>query len=110
MKNIDKLNFLYDKYKDKMVGSFHNTLWQILINDCRKDIQSAFVYVFVPSKIGSTHVGIADLNVKGYTPATFDFNTSVSEEERHLILEELNREVFGITKERADQIYFSSMR
>ncbi len=110
MKGADLANKLFDKYKDSTEGLFLNSLWQILVNGCRANVQSAFVYVYVPAVKGGVNVGIADLNVSGYTPATFSFKADVPEKIREDIIDDLNSEVFGITPKRAFEIELSSMR
>lgn len=110
MTDIEKVHFLCDKYEDKTEGMFQNTLWQLLVNEVRRGVQSAFVYIYVPSKKNGVNVGIADMDVSGYTPCTFSIKKDVPEKEREDMLEELNREVFGITDEQAWKITASSMR
>jgi hypothetical protein len=104
---LQKLNALYEKHKNKTEGLFHNTLWQLMVNNVRKGMLSAFVYIYGQPK-DRVNVGIADYGHKGYTPATFKIKETVGENERELMIDELNSVVFGITPEKSFEIEISS--
>lgn len=109
MKSVESLNRLFDKYEPLTEGLFHNTLWQLMINGVRDNVQSAFVYVYGQAE-DKVNVGIVDLNEWGYTPATFSIKNSVPELQRENFIDELNHEVFGISPKRAFELQLISMR
>lgn len=103
---LEKMNSLFEKYKDKTEGMFHNCLWQLMVNEVRdlKSGKSCFVYI----RYGDHQVGIVDRGTKGYVPATFRFKSEVSQEECIQILRELNQEIFMLTPDQTLIIEFSS--
>lgn len=106
----EKLNYLYDKYNVLTEGFFHNFLWQLMINGAENGYvrgQHAVTYVYLPRK-GQWNMGITHRGKKGYTPACFGVKPGVSEEDRDNMIDELNAEIFGITRDLADEIVFSS--
>lgn len=112
----DKLNNLFVKYKHLTEGLFHNTLWQIIINETlvtqngkRSFPTHAFIFILGQSK-DKINVGIAELNVSGYIPTTFSIKADTPKEEIDKMIDELNLEIFGITPERAFEIQLSSYR
>lgn len=111
MKNaLEKLNYLYDKYKHLTEGSFHNSLWQILINGKGNGWEQgthAFNHILGPVK--TWNVGISTKGQCGYSPATFGIKKGVSEDAIDEFIDELNSEIFGITKEHAEMIVLRSM-
>ena len=94
MEQIDKLNEIYNEHKDECEGSFHNALWQIMINDSLEGEEAAFIQ-------GLGQVAIA-LGTGGYIPALFETSDSV--------LDQLNEKVFGLTPEGVWQTTARSMR
>lgn len=105
----DKVGRIYDKHKNKIEGSFHDVLWQILVNGVRKaNLESAFTHLY-PSNNGC-EVGIADKGRKGYTPTSIFFKADVPVKERVAIVDDLNREVFGLEPDQALMIVIDTMR
>ena len=98
---INKLNKIYDNVTGLVYGSVHNTLWQIMVNDCLGGKEAAFDTL--PSDYEIIIIALSD---GGYIPA----NISVSEEKRDKVLEILNREVFGLTPDEAAAIMTKSFR
>ncbi len=106
MEKTEILNKLFDKYKDRFDGSFHNVLWQIMINGKRKDTESCFVSNYTNRGLD---LGIADKNESGYTFAGCCFKYNVTYDEAELILADLNKEVFELTEDQAFKISLSSL-
>lgn len=107
MSPFEKVNFLYDKYVNKFPNSFfHTLLWNLFINKTRKMSDAAFTPVI---KSGYTLLGIADKGMKGYTPTMTVFETHNYDEAQKICVE-LNKDVFGLTEEQADEIVFSTLK
>jgi len=107
MSSTDKVNQLYEKYKDKFPNSFlHNLLWKLLVEKNRKLTDASFTPVI---KNGHTELGIADKNERGYSPTGIVFE-SHKYDEQVKICQELNQDVFGIDANTASLIVLSSMR
>ncbi len=104
----EKLEYLFEKYKSYVDGDFHNTLWKLLIDEVRKDVKSAFVYLFVSSN--GANVGIADYNENGYVPATFSIKSDIAAKQREEMIDELNLIVFDLSPKEAFNIVLSSMK
>lgn len=111
-KKTDKLHAIHENHKAEFepgLCSFHNLLWQIMINEVRKDTESAFAVAPSKDQPGRWQIGIADADVLGYTPTevilvTKDYNEASG------VLEKLNREVFGLDTDAAHRIVARSMR
>ena len=101
----EKVNQLYEKYKDKFPNTFlHNLLWQIFVNNKIKLTDAAFVPAI---KNGYTELGIADKGEKGFRPTAVVFQTH-NHDEAEKICEELNKDVFDIDDETASKIIETS--
>lgn len=106
METTEKLDSIYEKFKNHFPqSSFHDVLWQLLINEVRKGKQSAFTAVI---KDGYTLLAIADKNEKGYTPTNAIFSSD-NYDECEDVCDELNKEVFGLTDKEASNIVLSSL-
>ena len=103
---VEKVGTIFDKYQDKFIGSFHNLLWQILVNECRdlKKKDSCFSY-----DLAMTQIGIADRNTSGYTPTSTTFKDEVPPAKRKEIIDDLNRLVFGLEPEDSMLIVITGM-
>ena len=97
MSNLDKLNTIYEAHKDHVNGSFHNCLWQVMINDSLQGSDAAFV-------LGMDQVIIA-LGDGGYIPAMFGITIHPD-----AVLADLNEQVFGLVGDAPDQVMYRSMR
>lgn len=107
--NLEKLNYLFEKYEKNTEGLFHTLLWRLLINELRKNVRSAFVFIHgMPQD--KVNVGIADLDVSGYTPALFSIKSTVSDKEREAMINELNSVVFNLTPDMAFVIVLSTYK
>lgn len=103
--NLEKLNRLYDKYLPKFENSgWHNTLWQIMINQNFKNIKACFTPVY---KNGGLNMGIAH-GLDGFTKSTAWFKEGVTYDEASDICADLNKEVFDLSDDEAFQIYAKS--
>ncbi len=101
-----KVNELYNKYKDHFPNSFfHNLLWQLLVNKSRKLTDAAFVPVI---RNGNTELGIADKEDKGFQPTGIVFETD-NIDEAETICDGLNRDLFGLEESEAADIVLSSL-
>lgn len=103
---LEQLNYLYDKYNTITDGTFHNTLWQLMINQ-RFTNSKAFVHIIGTGKDGC-NVGIAVANEPGYSSAQFSIKGTKGMIEA--MIDELNMDVFGVMPEQASNIVVSSMR
>lgn len=108
---IQKLNYLFDKYNHLTEGSFHNSLWQILINGRENgwDSGKTFAFTHILGPVRTWNVGIVTKGQVGYTPATFGIKADAPEEEVRGFINEMNSVIFGITEEHADLIVMRSM-
>jgi hypothetical protein len=93
---LDKLNSTYDRHKDQCSGSFHNALWQLMINESCK---GAFHYLESDAQV------VVALPDGGYVPALFDIQ---SEAVRDEIISDLNINVFGLDDKQARQVIAAS--
>ena len=108
MDATDKLNELYERYQSVVEGSFHNVLWQTMINKTLDPINSAFTPKRYPETFEETleegkEVIIAQA-VGGYIPANIAYTGDAFDE----FLTDLNREVFGHTEDDAFNIECAS--
>lgn len=105
--STQKVSRIYDKFKEKFLGNFHNALWQIIINERFKGKNVAFVQNFNNSGI---ELGIADKMHRGYTPTATMFDIDVKYDEAETIIDELNQDVFNLSPIEANEITLMSMR
>lgn len=111
---LARLNVVYDKYKDDFEGSFHNMLWQVMVNGVRDETRSAFVVADAENMVrngkpvAAWEFGIADAGRKGYTPGSCWYVGDYDKASR--VAEELNKEVFGLEPEEGWMIAASTMR
>ena len=111
--DTDKVNEIFEKYKSHFIGSFHSFLWDILIKKIRtNDGTSALAYI----PVGPDRIGLADLGDPGYlaVPFTFEDEKTVMpldelRKKQQGIIEELNKDLFGLEPEKAYLILISSM-
>lgn len=107
LSDTEKVDFLFEKYKDKFTNSFlHTTLWNFFIKKTRKLTDAAFTPIITKKHM---IVGIADRDIKGYTPTMLVFKT-ISYNEASDICDEFNQDLFGIDEKEAYKIIASSMR
>jgi len=93
MDTVDKLNEIFEAHKDECKGSFHNALWQIMINDSLGGEEAAFI-----QDVLTKQVAIA-FGSGGYIPACFEAPDST--------LDQLNEKVFGLTP---DGVWYTTAR
>lgn len=106
LSDTDKVNVLFEKYKDKFPNSFlHTTLWNLFVKKTRPLTDAAFTPII---QDGHTIVGIADRGIKGYTPTMLVFETH-NYDEASDICDELNQDVFGVDQKEAFKIIANSM-
>lgn len=94
--SVNKVNEIFDHCKEDCSGSFHNFLWQILVNDSMQGSEAALVRM--PGHDGLT-IAIGN---GGYVPASFDCSSDET-------IEHINREIFGLTPEGAQMVVCRSM-
>lgn len=112
IKSTEGLNKLYDQFKDKFEKncspSFHNLLWQIIVNEAYGDRTVAFCPVVgMENRIT---IGVAQQDEPGYYPTQVGFEMSVTWKEAGDICYTLNEEIFGLTPKLSVAIVASSMR
>ena len=93
----DKLNDLYESHKSSLPGRFHNALWQIMVNET---ITGAF-YALADGEL------VVALYEGGYVDCYCAFEAGV---DRKAIVDDLNREVFGLDRAEALEVVAISMR
>ena len=104
--STDKVDELYKKYKEHFHNSFfHTLLWNLFVEKTRKLNDAAFTVVI---ENGYTILGIADKGIKGYTPTTAVFETN-NYNEASDICDELNKDVFGLSKKEAYKIIATTL-
>ena len=107
---VDKLNAIYNKHAAKSGGTieglFHNALWQVMINNSLKGAPAAFTCIDSPYQ---GHIIIA-LDEGGYITSCCGFVANLTEEDREEVLADLNKEVFGLLRDAADNIILRSLR
>jgi hypothetical protein len=82
---IDRLNEIFEKHKDSCDGSFHNCLWQIMVNDSLEGQEACFV-----QQATEQTVSIA-LGSGGFITSMFATTDEA-------VIDDLNIEVFGLQK------------
>lgn len=104
---LDRVNELYEKYKNKFLHDtfYHALLCALLANKTRKITDAAFVPAI---KNGGTELGIADKGEKGFSPTNIFF-ISCNYDEQQEICTNLNRDIFNISEEEADEIIITTM-
>lgn len=106
MKTIDELRELYEKYKGYFDGSFHNLLWQLMINEVHADRERALTAVI--DKRGY-QLGLVLEGMKGYIPTLTWFKPGMKWEECSKIADELSEKIFEIDYEKQNIIVLRSM-
>lgn len=110
MKTTKKLNSIYEEYKDYFVKdpfvSFHDILWQIMINEIHKDNVKCF-YGTIDSD-GQNVLALVIENKDGYIPVAF-FKGEINLVSVENLANELSEKVFGLNKDECMKIVNSSM-
>jgi hypothetical protein len=106
-KPVDKMNRLFDKYKDQLEGMFHNMLWKLLMEEIRFGKMSALTTNYTGNGLV---IGIADYGSTGYTPTGVYFKKDIPYDESEKIIEDLNTEIFGLSHKTAAEIVLNTMR
>lgn len=105
------LNSIYDANKDNFkpgMCSFHNLLWQLIINETWKDTN---IHCFVPVyQDGGNMIAIAENNKYGYHPTYVFFADGIDYKQANNICKRINEEMFGLLSDACDNIVASSMR
>lgn len=105
-KDVDAIYNTNKEAFEDSTPSFHNLLWQILINDIFKGKRIAFSPVL---RDGKWEIGIATEGEKGYTPTGIVFKNQ-GRDQAIWVCEDLNLEVFDLSIKEAMLIVASSMR
>lgn len=112
MTSTDQLNKVYDQFKDKFEAncspSFHNLLWQLIINRVHDDK----IIVLVPAvmKHDRWEVGLAEHNEPGFIATSVGLLSGIDYKEATWICEKLSKQLFGIDEKLWATILLSSMR
>ena len=101
--NLKILDDVYTTFKDKFECSFHNLLWQLLINENFKGIEA----VLVPNYDNCGLSLVIAQATGGYTPTGCYFNNGITYDEGMDIAKKITKEVFGEVN--FDKIMCSSM-
>lgn len=109
VRSTDDFRRIHDAYEHAFEKncspSFHNLLWQIIVDDRFDERLVAFVPVI---KQGRTEIGVAEFNESGYIVT--NVGATVQYKELADICDELNKELFGLTPLLSSRIQMSSMR
>jgi len=106
--NTDKLNVIYDKYKDYFESNFHTALWRILVDNVQDGKLGCFTHGYVSSRGNVLAFAIA--NEYGYLPLPTTFKEGLTYEEYSHILTHINDIAFGLNEDACALIVISSMR
>lgn len=104
------LNQIYDKYAhhfQKGFPSFHNLLWQLIVNRAREDKIIAFTAVIDENGTTMAYVGF---NEPGYYSTGVYFVEGTDYDTATAIAYELNVRLFGITEGLSEHLVMLSMR
>lgn len=109
MKEVEKLRTIFEQYKDKfelvLPLTFHNALWQVMINNVHSGKLKCFYGTM--SEHGNC-LALVIANESGFIPTAY-FKPELSLDECEDIAYSLNHDVFGIDKNMAEHISISSM-
>lgn len=101
----------YNKHKHEFVEnqmpSFHNLLWQVIVNERFADQTVAFTAVL---RNGRTEIGIAEKDEYGYIPTSVGFNDGIDYKTANDICYDLNEAIFGLNHKASSIIVMTSMR
>ena len=103
----DKLDRLFKKYQKDFSGLYHTFLWELIMNENRKGKESALICLH--NKRGF-NVGIADKGENGYTPTMICFTEGTTQDDAQIIINDLNEEIFSLSREQAALIVITTMR
>jgi hypothetical protein len=109
-KSTEFFHELHDKYEakfEKAMPSFHNLLWQFIVNDIHPNKIIAFTPVHYK---GGLQISTVNFNVSGHWPTNVHFAKGVSYDEALEICQDLNLQLFGMTDQLAFAIIATSMR
>lgn len=105
--STDRMNEVYEQFKDHFTGSFHTTLWHLYVDDITAGKLTCFIGNFTNA---GEQLGIAVANEWGYIPTPAYFKSGITHDKAEEILTALNKEVFDLDEKICDQIVLSSMR
>jgi hypothetical protein len=103
---LDKLNEVYDKYKDEFTGQFHSVLWKIMVGGKNRTWVEAFHCVY---REGGLELVLALPDDGGYIPTMTWFVNKYRDHAMDLCYK-LNEEVFGYSRQEANTIMLQSMK
>lgn len=106
MEKAEKVDKIYDKFKNKFVGDLHNVLWQIIVNGVREDKISAFTSAI---SANGYKLGIADEQIKGYSSTGVVFKEPALYDDVQKVIENLNKAVFRLDALQGAKIALSTM-
>ena len=103
----DKLNRIYDKFKDKFPNSsFHSVLWLIMVDERFKNEKAAFT---PQHKHDALNLGIA-CGCDGWIPSMAYFADGMKYDEAMDVCDQLNKEVFNLEpREALEGVILKSM-
>lgn len=101
----ERLDQLYTKHGDKVVGQYHNMLWQIMMN---RSVDGAFTVMHTDPN--GSHIVVCQRD-GGYVPTNVflaDGWEDISDQIEEFI-DELNEIVFGLTRYGAERVVIMSL-
>jgi hypothetical protein len=104
--NADRMNEVYDQYKEYFVSLFHTAMWRIYVDNITAGKLCCFVHNF---KNGNIQLGIAYANEAGYMPLPAYFKDGIKHDEAQILADLLSEAVFNLNAEACNQILISSM-
>jgi hypothetical protein len=90
--DTDKLNVIYNMYKDLFSQGYHNLLWQIMINE--KHGEKVFTAAYTDSGLEL----VIACPEGGYISAMCIFNDNISYNKANDYAEDISKSVFSIDK------------
>jgi hypothetical protein len=110
MKRTDKLKKIYEQYKhlfQPLITSFHNLLWQVMINESMKGKGPVAFTAIVADRGCEMVIASAD---GGYYPTGVKFVEEIEYNKASDHAEEISSHVFGHSKKENWKIVARSMR
>jgi len=109
MKITERLHVIYEQYKDNfkntLPASFHNALWQVMVNEIHKGKLKCFYATNIDTEYC---LALVVANEGGFIPLCY-FNEDLSMEQCESLAYQIGSDVFDVDEKTADQIVGSSM-
>lgn len=108
------IEFFYENYDpmedhfEKSFPSFHNLLWQLIVNDAHKD-KIICLHPVYHGNVG-LQISIVFWDERGHQATNVKFRTGTTYDQAQVICDKLNEQLFGIMPSLSFMIVARSMR